>query len=316
MATSAQWSLDLTPLQLSIIHTATEHPDYVYDEIATECDCAPSTVGRTIRRTHLPDRNRPVVEAASSLEDRERLRWHTTMDALAWVGDLIQSAEERATAAREARAKIEETQKEVQQAVKEALAVQLTPTQSVEPIREVVELRLQYYPTDDLLADLGAVGSAKEPQTIAELNSLSTVLSELIERCTALEELDGLSSGRRREYETASQRYQAHVANLQTVIERRCTNVDIIPLGNYKAEVERIRHKRITQAAQTIHEALASDTRIDSIIQQYSEVARQATPNELIGRQGLGEPVHEGFSPRGLEGFCDTLKDAPAFTHV
>lgn len=313
---SDQPPIDLTTLQFAIIDTAADHPNYTYDEIATECDCATSTVGRTLREMQLPDKDRPPLTAISSLDEHERLRWHATMDALAQVGSLIRSAEQRETKARMARNNIDRKQEQVQEEIAGALSTEVIPPQSVETIREIVERRLRHYPTEDLLEDISDIATAKGLFKPGTLEALSDILMELSERCAALMETDRGPPAQKHQYKDAADSYADFGQRLRAEVEQQKGRiVDPVPRAQLVAEVEEIRHERIVETAQAIHDAIAADTSVEPIVEEYQKLSRQVTPSELVGHRGLGEPLYPPYSKSNLTRVRDELIAAPEFRH-
>ncbi|WP_135304759.1 hypothetical protein [Haloarcula amylovorans] len=116
---------------------------------------------------------------------------------------------------------------------------------------------------------------------IEEIEALRTILTELVNRCTALSERAGVSPTRCREYEDAVHRYREIDDELRIVLEQRSEIIDPVPRGQLETEIERVRHERISETAQVIHDALAADTPVETIVEQYPELARQVTASEL-----------------------------------
>lgn len=286
-------TIDLTQLQATIIDIASEHPGYTYKEIADSCDCATSTVGRTLRTEPLPDRNRLSVEATTSVDEHKRLYWHATVDAIAQVGSLIQTIERRERDARRARTKIEHRLEQVKEQVADDLRTELTSTPSVKMIRKVVKRRLRYYPTTELFSDVGDIASAKESLNTQHIESLRNVLSELTDRCTAIMKKASLSSPRRDKYTDAVEWYRRERDELNAAIQKwKGVIIDPKPVNELEADIEQLREEQIRKTAHVIHESITSDTEFDTVIARYPTLACQVTPTTLVNDQGFGEPLY------------------------
>jgi len=295
--------VDLTDLQSSVIHTATEHPDYTYKQIADDCNCSTSTVGRTLRSIRLPEKNRPSVPSTSSLDEHVRMIKHATIDALARIGDLIRSIEQHEREAVIPRAKFEYKLEQLKQEVASELSIKLTTTQSIETIANILKCRLTYYPTKEYTEDIFYAYYNKNllPSRvdIEDFESLCDIISELADRWIEIYEEYILASGHGHEYKEAILRYQHIRDELRSTIQHllQHSTEQLIHPDEIESKVEELRMEKILDTAKRIHELIAADTPLDVIIEQYHTLSQQVTPGRL---PELNEPTASSLSASRL----------------